>query len=122
MAGTGPVPRRVSGGQVAEVGRYAREVERLGGDSLWVIDRALSPVAPKVGYNGGETFPEQFNAVLDPFALLAAAAGATERVAIGTNILNTPWYPPVLLARADHAGPAQRRPPGPRFRDGLVAG
>jgi probable F420-dependent oxidoreductase len=79
--------------------RYAHEAEHMGADSLWVIDRLLAPVHPEVGYNGSDTFPEEFNAILDPFALLAVAAAATERVTIGTNILNVPWYPPVLLAR-----------------------
>jgi probable F420-dependent oxidoreductase len=85
--------------QAGEVARYAREVEQLGGDSLWVIDRLLSPPNPKVGYNGADTFPEEFRAILDPFVLLSVAASATERVLIGSNILNTPWYPPALLAR-----------------------
>lgn len=86
--------------QASQVARYASEVERLGADSLWVIDRLLSPVDPKVGYNGADTFPEEFRAILDPFVLLGVAASATERVRIGSNILNTPWYPPALLARA----------------------
>jgi probable F420-dependent oxidoreductase len=85
--------------QATQVARYAREVEQLGGDSLWVIDRLLSPPNPTVGYNGADTFPEEFRAILDPFALLAVAATATERVLVGSNILNTPWYPPALLAR-----------------------
>lgn len=85
--------------QADQVARYAREVEQLGGDSLWVIDRLLSPPNPTVGYNGADTFPEEFRAILDPFVLLAVAASATERVLIGSNILNTPWYPPALLAR-----------------------
>ncbi|MBB4910838.1 TIGR03619 family F420-dependent LLM class oxidoreductase [Actinophytocola algeriensis] len=85
--------------QADQVARYASEVEQLGGDSLWVIDRLLSPPNPVIGYNGADTFPEEFRAILDPFALLAVAATATERVLIGSNILNTPWYPPALLAR-----------------------
>ena len=85
--------------QAAQVARYASEAEQLGADSLWVIDRLLSPVKPKIGYNGADTFPEEFRAILDPFVLLGVAASATERVQIGSNILNTPWYPPALLAR-----------------------
>jgi probable F420-dependent oxidoreductase len=85
--------------QAPQVARYAREVERLGADSLWVIDRLLSPVDPKIGYNGAEEFPEEFRAILDPFVLLGVAASATERILVGSNILNTPWYPPALLAR-----------------------
>src|SRR4029077_5688473 len=60
----------------------------------------LAAVNPTIGYNGADTFPPEFNAILDPFALLAVAATATERVQIGTNVLNAPWYPPVMLARS----------------------
>lgn len=37
---------------------------------------------------------------MDPFALLAAAAAVTERVLLGTSVLNAPFYNPALLARA----------------------
>ncbi|QFZ18719.1 TIGR03619 family F420-dependent LLM class oxidoreductase [Saccharothrix syringae] len=86
--------------QAPRVAGYAREVERLGADSLWVIDRLLSPVDPAIGHNGGERFPDEFRAVLDPFVLLGVAAAATERVLIGSNVLNAPWYPPAVLGRA----------------------
>ncbi|MEV4310728.1 TIGR03619 family F420-dependent LLM class oxidoreductase [Actinocrispum sp. NPDC049592] len=85
--------------QAAEAGRYAREAENLGADSLWVIDRLLAPVDPKVGYNGADDFPEEFRALLDPFALMAVAASATERVLVGSNIINAPYYSPAVLAR-----------------------
>ncbi len=85
--------------QAPQVARYAREVEGLGADSLWVIDRLLSPPDPQVGYNGADTFPDEFNQLLDPFVLLGVAASATSRVQVGSNILNAPWYPPALLAR-----------------------
>ena len=83
-----------------DVARFAREVEELGADSLWVGDRLLAPVKPTVGYGGGTTIPSAFRAVLDPFALLAIAAACTERIQIGTNVLNAPWYPPALLGRS----------------------
>src|SRR5258706_16181021 len=86
--------------QARDAARYAREAEALGADSLWVYDRLLAPVNPTIGYNGAETFPPEFNAILDPFALLTVAAIATERVELGTNVLNAPWYPPVMLARS----------------------
>jgi len=37
--------------------------------------------------------------VLDPIEMLTFAAAKTERVALGTSVLNIPWYNPVLLAR-----------------------
>jgi probable F420-dependent oxidoreductase len=86
------------GGQAA---RFAREVEAAGADSLWVGDRLFAAVDPKVGYGGMmDTIPEEFNSALDPFTLLGVAAGATERVQLGTHVLVATWYPPAVLARA----------------------
>jgi hypothetical protein len=83
-----------------EVTRFARQAEQLGADSLWVGDRLLAPVNPTVGYGDGGTIPRAFHAVLDPFVLLSIAAVSTERVQIGANVLNAPWYPPAVLARS----------------------
>lgn len=87
--------------QPDQVARFAEAIEeQVGADSLWVGDRLLAPVEPTVGYGGGDTIPAEFNAILDPFALLTVAATVTSRVALGTNVLNAPWYPPALLARS----------------------
>ncbi|HYS38115.1 MAG TPA: TIGR03619 family F420-dependent LLM class oxidoreductase [Pseudonocardiaceae bacterium] len=87
--------------QVDQVAGFARWVEELGADSLWVGDRLLAPVHPSVGYGGGSApIPATFRAGLDPFVLLTVAAAATSRVLLGTNVLNAPWYPPALLGRA----------------------
>ena len=83
-----------------QIADFARSVEAMGGDGLWVADRLLAPVDPKVGYAGSTTIPREFHAVLDPFTLMAVAAAVTERVQIGSNVLNAPWYPPALLARS----------------------
>ncbi|WNI21426.1 MULTISPECIES: TIGR03619 family F420-dependent LLM class oxidoreductase [unclassified Streptomyces] len=91
----GPVAR-----QAHEAGRFAKEAEALGADSLWVGDRLLAPVEPTVGYGGGDSVPDTFRTVLDPFALMAVAATTTERAEIGANILQAPWYAPALLARS----------------------
>lgn len=80
--------------------RFARQAEALGADSLWVGDRLLAPVDPKVGYAGTDVIPPEFRSALDPFALLATAAAATERVQLGSNVINAPWYAPALLARS----------------------
>jgi probable F420-dependent oxidoreductase len=85
--------------QPDQVARFARRIEELGGDSLWVADRLLAPVDPTVGYAGGSTIPREFRSVLDPFTLLTVATTATGNVRLGTNVLNAPWYPPALLAR-----------------------
>lgn len=86
--------------EARQIVRYARELEELGAASLWVGDRLLAPVEPTVGYAGRDTFPEVFRSRLDPFAVMAVAASATERVEIGSDVLNAPWYPPAVLARS----------------------
>ncbi|AGP54829.1 TIGR03619 family F420-dependent LLM class oxidoreductase [Streptomyces rapamycinicus] len=83
-----------------DIARFARQAEELGADSLWVGDRLLAPVDPIVGYAGTDVIPSEFRAALDPFAVLATAAAATERVGLGTDVINAPWYPPALLARS----------------------
>jgi probable F420-dependent oxidoreductase len=86
--------------QAGEINRFAAEAERLGTASFWVGDRLLAPADPTVGYGGTMEIPEAFHSILDPFEVLAVAAAATRTAAIGTNVLNAPWYPPALLARS----------------------
>ena len=82
------------------VTRVARRAEELGFDSLWVLDRLLYPVNPRAPYPVGDgTLPIQYKRVLDPIETLTFAAARTERIALGTSVLNLPWYNPVLLAR-----------------------
>lgn len=77
--------------QAGEVGRFAREVERAGAASVWVGDLLLSPLQPKLGYEGAPDLPDQFRAQLDPLVQLTTAAIATERVRLGTSVLTAPW-------------------------------
>ncbi|MFF4692575.1 TIGR03619 family F420-dependent LLM class oxidoreductase [Streptomyces sp. NPDC001307] len=87
--------------EVARVAEFAREVEQAGAASLWVGDRNLAAVRPRVGYGGqGTTIPPELNPAADPFVLLGVAAAATERVLLGSHVLIAPLYPPVQLARA----------------------
>ncbi len=66
---------------------FARTVEELGFDSLFITDHLLAA--------------RRFYSVsfLEPLAALAVAAGVTERVRLGTSILIMPLRNPVLLAK-----------------------
>jgi len=78
----------------------AQGAEQLGFDSLWVLDRILYPVNPKSPYPVGDgSLPVQYKRALDPLDTLTFAAAHTHRIALGTSVLNLPWYNPVLLAR-----------------------
>ncbi|MTE22356.1 TIGR03619 family F420-dependent LLM class oxidoreductase [Streptomyces sp. TRM43335] len=86
---------------IARTAEFAREVERAGAAGLWVGDRNLAAVRPRVGYGGqGTTVPAELNPAADPFVLLGIAASATERVLLGCHVLVAPLYPPVPLARS----------------------
>jgi alkanesulfonate monooxygenase len=66
---------------------FAREVEELGFDSLWITDHLLAA--------------RRFYSVnwLEPLMALGVAAGVTERVRLGTSILIMPLRNPVILAK-----------------------
>ena len=66
---------------------FAKRVEALGFDSLFVTDHLLSAT---------HFYSASF---LEPLATLAVAAGATERVRLGTSVLVLPTRHPVVLAK-----------------------
>ena len=81
----------------------AAAAEAAGLDSLWAMDRLLSPVSPRtLAYPGRSdgALPVAQQTVIDPLVALTIAATVTERVAVGTDVLVAPWYAPVLLARS----------------------
>ncbi|MEU8549293.1 TIGR03619 family F420-dependent LLM class oxidoreductase [Streptomyces roseoverticillatus] len=96
------LPQYGSHARAELIAGFARDAEAAGFDSLWVGDRALTPVAPSDLYPGhtpDNPYPPGFTTFLDPLTVLTVAAAATSRVRLGTSTLNAPWYPPLLLAR-----------------------
>ena len=78
----------------------AQRAEDLGFNSLWVLDRILFPVKPRAPYPVGDgSLPAKYKRVLDPLETLTFASAHTHRIALGTSVLNLPWYNPVMLAR-----------------------
>ena len=78
--------------------RVATQVEQIGYDSVWVTERSLFPLEPITPYPLGH-LPDVYKRVLDPLDALTFVAAQTSRVALGTAVLNLPWYSPVLLSR-----------------------
>lgn len=66
---------------------FAREVENLGFDSIFITDHLLAA--------------KQFYSVsfLEPLTALSLVAGVTERVRLGTSVMVMPIREPVLLAK-----------------------
>ena len=81
--------------------RVAQRAEELGYDSVWVTERLLYPIEPQTPYMATPdgSLPEAYKTVLDPLESLTFVAGQTSRVALGTSILDLPYYNPVMLAR-----------------------
>jgi probable F420-dependent oxidoreductase len=80
----------------------ADAAERLGYDSVWVHDHVVMPTGVVYRYlyndSGDSPFrPEQF--IYDPIAVMAAIAGRTSRVQIGTSVLIVPYRNPLVLAK-----------------------
>jgi probable F420-dependent oxidoreductase len=84
----------------ANIARVAREVEQLGYDSVWTYERLLRPTAP-VAYGGGEPqpLPEVYRLTYEPLETLAYVAALTERVKLGTSIVDALLHPAVVLAK-----------------------
>jgi probable F420-dependent oxidoreductase len=81
--------------------RIARHAEDLGYDSLWTIERLLWPLQPQTPYpvTRDGMLPHEYKHVLDPLDAITFVAGHTTKIALGTSVLDMPYYNPVLLAR-----------------------
>ncbi len=80
------------------VAEFARESERLGYDSLWVTERLLYPLHPKQTI-GSRPLEEKYKTALDPLDTLVYAAGVTEKIRLGTSLLDFPMHAPAPLAK-----------------------
>lgn len=81
--------------------RVAQRAEALGYDSVWVTERLLYPVKPQTPYGATPdgSLPEAYKIVFDPLETLTFVAAQTKRIALGTSVLDMPFYNPVMLAR-----------------------
>lgn len=93
---------------------FARRVEALGFDSIWVSDHVVIPceIRSRYPYNATGAFPlPPETPFLEPLTVLALVAGATERIHLGTSVLVLPHRHPVLaakmLATLDHLAPGR---------------
>ena len=79
----------------------ARRAEALGYHSLWVFQRLFYALAPQNDYPPmpGQPWPASFRRVADPIVTLAYVASATSRIRLGTSVLITAYYTPIMLAK-----------------------
>ena len=74
---------------------FAHQAEKLGLDSLWVLERMLRPVAP----TGGFLLPDHYATVYSPLETLAFIAGQTNVIQLGTSVIDALFHTPATLGR-----------------------
>jgi probable F420-dependent oxidoreductase len=79
--------------------RFCREAEQRGIASLWVSDHVVFPRAKSSGYPGGRFPHAPDTPYLEPVAVLAAAAMATERARLGSSVFILGHRHPVVMAK-----------------------
>ena len=79
----------------------AKAADREEIDSLWVLDRLLWPLKPQTPYRGTPdgTLPTSAQIVLDPIEVLTFAAANTEKITLGSSVIDMLFHNPVILAK-----------------------
>jgi probable F420-dependent oxidoreductase len=79
----------------------AQNAEKEGFDSLWVFERLLWPINPQTPYPGTPdgSLPIESQNVLDPLETLTYVAANTNKIALGTSVIDMLFHNPVILAR-----------------------
>jgi probable F420-dependent oxidoreductase len=81
--------------------QMAKLAEREGFDSLWVGERLLWPTNPQTPYPGTPdgSIPTEQQIILDPIETLAYVAANTNKIRLGTAVIDMLFHNPVVLAR-----------------------
>jgi probable F420-dependent oxidoreductase len=88
-------------GTADNIVKIAQRAEALGYDSLWTVERLLWPVKPQSPYpvTPDGSLPVEYKHVLDPLEALTFVSAHTKKIALGTSVLDMPYYNPVMLTR-----------------------
>jgi probable F420-dependent oxidoreductase len=80
--------------------RVAQEAERLGYAAVWTYERLLRPLGD-VDQPGGppRPLPDVYRLVYEPLETLTYVAAVTQRIKLGTSVIDALFHPPVVLAR-----------------------
>ena len=70
-------------------------------DSLWVGERLLWPINPQTPYPGSPdgNLPTALQNVLDPLETLTFVAAKTDKIALGTCVIDMLFHNPVILGK-----------------------
>ena len=79
--------------------QLGRAAEDRGLDSIWFPEHTHIPVRRLTPAPAGEPLAEEYKRSLDPFVTMAAIAGATERIRVGTGIALVAQRDPIVMAK-----------------------
>src|ERR1051325_2951678 len=81
--------------------KIALDAEKEGFDSIWVGERLLWPLNPQTPYPGTPdgSLPTFQQNVLDPLETLTYIAANTNKISLGTSVIDMLFHSPVILAR-----------------------
>jgi probable F420-dependent oxidoreductase len=81
--------------------KIALGAEKEGFDSIWVGERLLWPLKPQTPYPGTPdgSLPTFQQNVLDPLETLTYVAANTNKIALGTSVIDMFFHNPVILAK-----------------------
>jgi len=100
-------------------GEIARMCEERGFESLFFAEHTHIPASRETPYPAGGELPEEYRRLMDPFVALTAAAGATERLKVGTGLCLVIERDPIITAKE---GATLDLLSGGRFLFGVGAG
>jgi probable F420-dependent oxidoreductase len=81
--------------------QLAKMAEQEQFDSLWVFERLLWPINPQTPYPGSPDgkLPTSSQNVFDPLETLTYVAAITDKIALGTSVIDILFHNPVILGR-----------------------
>lgn len=80
--------------------RIAQEAERLGYAAVWTYERILYALGDiDQGFGPPAPLPDVYKVAYDPIETLAYVAAKTERIKLGTSVVDALFHVPVVLAR-----------------------
>jgi probable F420-dependent oxidoreductase len=94
------LPQAINHVSAASVKLVAQEAEKMGLEAVWVLERLIRPTHPLQPYGGVmDPWPESFKCIYNPIETLTFAAAVTERVKLGTSVIDALYHPPVVLGK-----------------------
>jgi probable F420-dependent oxidoreductase len=85
--------------ETIDVPQLAIAAEQRGFESLFLPEHTHIPASRRTPYAGGAELPRYFYHLVDPLISLAAAAGVTETIKLGTGVILVPEHDPIVLAK-----------------------